>query len=290
MTFSHHTASVNGIQLHYVIGGHGDPVVLLHGWPETWYEWHNVMPALAKKYTVIAPDLPGLGDSSKPLTGYDGKAVAADIHQLVTQLGFKTIFLVAHDIGSQVAYSYSAAHPTEVKKLVVMDFTIPGFAPTGPAKPGLWWPSFHQTPDIPEALVEGKELIYLSWFYHNLAYNPAAITQADINEFVSHYSAPGGMRAGFDYYRAFPQDAIQNMNYSKTKLTMPVLALGAGYIPTLGGNVTMPSIVYAMQTLAQHARGIIVSNSGHWIPEERPDFVINQLNNFFGGNSTKTIK
>ena len=109
MTFSHHMASVNGIQLHYVIGGHGDPVVLLHGWPETWYEWHNVMPALAKNYTVIAPDLRGLGDSSKPLTGYDGKTVAEDIHQLVTHLGFKTIFLVGHDIGTQVAYSYAAA-------------------------------------------------------------------------------------------------------------------------------------------------------------------------------------
>jgi pimeloyl-ACP methyl ester carboxylesterase len=121
MIFSHHTASVNGIQLHYILGGHGDPVVLLHGWPETWYEWHKVMPALAKNYTVIAPDLRGLGDSSKPLTGYDGKTVAQDIHQLVTQLGFKTIFLVGHDIGTQVAYSYAAAHPTEVKKLVVME-------------------------------------------------------------------------------------------------------------------------------------------------------------------------
>ena len=107
MTFSHHTSSVNGIQMHYVIGGHGNPVVLLHGWPETWYEWHLVMPALAKNYTVIAPDLPGLGDSSKPSTGYDGKTVAGDIHQLVTQLGFKTIFLVGHDIGTQVAYSYA---------------------------------------------------------------------------------------------------------------------------------------------------------------------------------------
>ena len=122
-TFSHHMAVVNGVQIHYVIGGHGDPVVLLHGWPETWYEWHHVMPALAKNYTVIAPDLRGLGDSSKPLTGYDGKTVAEDIHQLVTQLGFKTIFLVGHDIGSQLAYSYAAAHPTEVKKLVVMDYT-----------------------------------------------------------------------------------------------------------------------------------------------------------------------
>ena len=107
VTFSHHIASVNGIQLHYVTGGQGDPIVLLHGWPETWYEWRHIMPALAKNYTVIAPDLRGLGDSSKPLTGYDGKTVAEDIHQLVTQLGFKTIFLVGHDIGTQVAYSYA---------------------------------------------------------------------------------------------------------------------------------------------------------------------------------------
>ncbi|MDW0149205.1 MAG: alpha/beta fold hydrolase, partial [Nitrososphaeraceae archaeon] len=178
VTFSHHMASVNGIQLHYVIGGQGDPIVLLHGWPETWYEWRHIMPALAKNYTVIAPDLRGLGDSSKPLTGYDGKTVAEDIHQLVTQLGFKRIFLVGHDIGTQVAYSYAAAHPTEVKKLVVMDLTIPGFEPAGMMP--IWWRSFHQTPDIPEALVQGKEMIYLSWFYHNLAYNPSAITQTDI--------------------------------------------------------------------------------------------------------------
>jgi pimeloyl-ACP methyl ester carboxylesterase len=286
VTFSHHMASVNDIQLHYVTGGQGDPIVLLHGWPETWYEWRHIMPALAKNYTVIAPDLRGLGDSSKPLTGYDGKTVAEDIHQLVTQLGFKTILLVGHDIGTQVAYSYAAAHPTEVKRLVVMDLTIPGFEPAGMMP--IWWRSFHQTPDIPEALVQGKEMMYLSWFYRNLAYNPSAITQTDINEFVSHYSAPGGMHAGFEYYRAFPQDAIQNMNYSKIKLTMPVLALGAGYIPTFGGNITMPTIVYGMQKLAQNVTGITVPNSGHWIPEERPDFVIKMLENFFAGNSTKT--
>ena len=133
-------------------------------------------------------------------------------------------------------------------------------------------------------------MMYLSWFYHNLAYNPAAITQADINEFVSHYSAPGGMRAGFEYYRAFPQDAIQNMNYSKTKLTMPVLAVGAGYIPTLGGNITMPTVIYGMKTLAQNVQGITVPNSGHWIPEEQPVFLVKLLNNFFSGNSTKTSK
>ena len=290
MTFSHHTASVNGILLHYVIGGHGNAVVLLHGWPETWYEWHKVMPALAKNYTVIAPDLRGLGDSSKPLTGYDGKTVAEDIHQLVTQLGFKTIFLVGHDVGAQVAYSYAAAHPTEVRKLVIMELPFPGFTP--PQLQGkIWWFPFHQVPDLPEALVQGKELNYLSWFYHNAAYNPAAITQTDINEYVSHYSAPGGMRAGFEYYRAFPQDAIQNLNYSKTKLTMQVLALGGTYYPGLGGNATGNIALYAMKALAQNVQGITVPNSGHFIPEEQPQFVIKQLADFFGSsNSTKTSK
>jgi pimeloyl-ACP methyl ester carboxylesterase len=288
VTFTHHMASVNGVQIHYVMGGQGDPVVLLHGWPETWYAWRHVMPDLAKNYTVIAPDLRGLGDSSKPPTGYDGITVAEDIHQLVTQLGFNTISLVGHDIGTQVAYSYAATHPTEVEKLAVMELTIPGFAP--PGRTPIWWAIFHQTPDVPEALVQGKEMMYLSWFLRGLAFNPAAITQEDINEYVSHYSAPGGMRAGFEYYRAFPEDAMQNQNYSKTKLPMPVLALGGGYLPVLGGNISMPSIIYGMQQLAENVQGIKVPNSGHFIPEEQPQFVINQLSNFFGRNSTDSIR
>ena len=287
VTFTHHMASVNGIQMHYVMGGQGDPVMLVHGWPETWYEWHKVMPALAQNYTVIAPDLRGIGDSSKPPAGYDGKTVAEDIHQLVTQLGFNTIFLVGHDIGSPVAYAYAAEHPAEVRRLVVMDSVIPGFIPVIPGRPPVWWFSFHQVPDLPEALVQGKEMEYLSWFYHNLAYNPSAITQEDINKYVSHYSAPGGMRAGFEYYRAFPQEAIQNQNYSQTKLTMPVLALGAGYYKYVG-NFTMSGIIYGMQQVAENVTGIIVPNSGHWIPEEQPQFVINQLSNFLGSRNTTT--
>jgi pimeloyl-ACP methyl ester carboxylesterase len=296
VTFSHNTASVNGIQLHYVIGGQGDPVVLLHGWPETWYAWHKVMPALAKNYTVIAPDLRGLGDSSKPLTGYDGKTLAEDIHQLVTQLGFEKIFLVGHDIGSNVAYPYAAAHPTEVEKLVIMDVPPQGFFPPalGPqvnGGPPLWWLLFHQTPDVPELLTEGLEREYLSWHYQNLAYNRDAITEDAINEYVSRYSAPGAMRAGFEHYRAMPQDTIQNQNYSKTKLTMPVLALAGGYIPTFGGNTSMPSLVeYGMNQLAQNVTAITVPNSGHYIAEEQPDFLIKALNNFFSGNSTTSNK
>src|SRR5215212_2634982 len=284
VTFTHRMATVNnGTQIHYVIGGQRDPVVLLHGWPETWYAWRNIMPALAQNYTVIAPDLRGLGDSSKPPTGYDGKTVAEDIHQLVTQLGFNTIFLVGHDIGTWVAYPYAAEHPTEVEKLVIMEVPPPGFWP--PPVPLPWWFSFHQTPDVPESLVQGKEVEYLSWFYYNLAYNPSAITQDAINEYVSHYSAPGGMRAGFEYYRAFQENVMQNQNYSQTKLPMPVLALGAGYIPAFGG-ISNPTAVLGMQQSAENVTGIIIPDSGHFIAEEQPQFVINQLSNFFGNTTT----
>ena len=288
VTFSHHMASVNGsVQIHYVIGGQGNPVVLLHGWPQTWYEWRHVMPALAKNYTVIVPDLRGLGDSSKPVTGYDGKTTAEDIYQLVSQLGFKKILLVAHDIGAQTAYSYAAAHPNNVTKLVIMEFAFPGFFP--PGFEGItWWFGFHQTPDIPEMLTFGKEKEYLSWFYKGLAYNPYAITQADIDEFVRHYSAPGGMRAGFEYYRAFPIDAKENTESlaKEGKLQMPVLALGGDIYPAIGGDLPGNFALSSTQLLAANVRGITAPLSGHWIPEEQPDFVVDQLFKFFG-NSTK---
>jgi pimeloyl-ACP methyl ester carboxylesterase len=286
VTFSHHMASVNGIQLHYVIGGHGAPVVLIHGWPQTWFEWRHIMPALAKNYTVIVPDLRGLGDSSKPLTGYDGKTTAEDIYQLISQLGFKKILLVAHDIGAQTAYSYAAAHPNNVTKLVIMEFAFPGFLPPG-FEGVTWWFAFHQVPDIPEMLTFGKEKEYLSWFYKGLAYNPSAITQADIDEFVGHYSAPGGMRAGFEYYRAFPIDANENKESlaKEGKLLMPVLAVGGDIYPAVGGDLPGNFALYSTQQLAANVQGITVPLSGHWIPEEQPDFVIKQLDNFFGASN-----
>ena len=274
--FSHHMASVNGIQMHYVIGGHGDPLVLLHGWPQTWYEWRHIMPSLAKNYTVIAPDLRGLGDSSKPLTGYDGRTTAEDIYQLVSQLGFKKIFLVGHDFGVQVAYSYAAAHSNDVSHLVILDVPIPGI---GPRKniTGLWWAQFHMVRDIPEMLVDGHEREYLTSFYQH-ACNPAAITQEDIDEYVSHYSAPGGMRAGFEYYRALLDDVKQNMELSKIKLPMPVLALGG---ECSFGTAALESL----RLLATDVHGGLVPDSGHWIAEEQPHYLINQLFKFFANKS-----
>jgi pimeloyl-ACP methyl ester carboxylesterase len=280
VTFSHHTTLVNGIQLHYVIGGQGDPVVLLHGWPETWYAWHKVMSALAKNYTIIAPDLRGLGDSSKPLSGYDGNTTSEDIYQLVTQLGFSKIFLVAHDVGAQTAYSYAAGHPSNVSRLVIMDAVFPGFFP--PNFEGVcWWCSFHQTRDIPELLTAGNEREYLSWHYRGLAYNREAITEADIDTYVRSYSAPGGMRAGFEYYRAFPMNAEQNKALSETKLQIPVLAIGGDNYPALGGDLPGNLTLNSTQALAANVTGITVPLSGHYIAEEQPQFVTEQLTKFF---------
>ncbi len=281
MTFSHHMASVNGIQLHYVIGGHGDPVVLLHGFPQSWYEWRHVMPALAKNYTVIVPDLRGFGDSSKPDTGYDGKTTAQDIYQLISQLGFNKILLVAHDVGSQTAYSYASAHPNNVSKLVLMDFPFPGFLPASFGQNGPWWFAFQQVPNLPETLVQGKEREYISWFFQGLAYNPSAVTDKDIDVYASHISGPGGLKGAFDHFRAFPMDALQNKESATHKITMPVLVLGGHVYPALGGILPGNFALESTKALATNVKGVTVPLSGHWIPEEQPDFVIKQLAAFF---------
>jgi pimeloyl-ACP methyl ester carboxylesterase len=273
--------AVNGIQMHYVIGGKGDPVVLLHGFPQSWYEWRHIMPALAKNYTVIAPDLRGFGDSSKPSTGYDGKTTAEDIYKLTSQLGFNKILLVAHDVGSQTAYSYATDHPTNVSKLVLMDFPFPGFLPASFGQNGPWWFAFQQVPNLPESLVQGKEREYISWFFQGLAYNPSAVTDKDIDIYAGHISGPGGVKGAFEHFRAFPMDAEQNKESAMHKITMPVLVLGGDIYPALGGDLPGNFALNSTQALATNVKGVTVPLSGHWIPEEQPDFVIEQIAAFF---------
>jgi pimeloyl-ACP methyl ester carboxylesterase len=282
-TFSHQRASVNGIQLHYVIGGQGDPIVLLHGWPETWYEWRHIIPELiANNYTVIAPDMRGLGDSEKPLTGYDKKTIAEDIYQLVKKLGYGKIYIVAHDWGGPVAYSYAAAHPEDIRKMIILDILLPGFgyeeagnfSPYAIFPNGIWHFSFHAVRDLPEKLIDGKEDVYLNWFYDFGSYNQSAITTDDREEYIKQYSKPGAMRAGFEYYRSVFEDAKQNKEYGKEKLEIPILTIGgeAGL-----GNATTTSF----QKVANNVTGITLPNTGHFIPEERPNFVIKQILDFF---------
>ena len=282
VTFTHHTATVNGIQLHYVMGGKGDPLVLLHGYPQSWYEWRYVMPSLAKFYTVVAPDLRGFGDSSKPLTGYDGKTTSEDIYQLTKLLGFNKIFLAAHDVGSQTAFSYTAGHPNNVTKLIIMDFFFPGFFSPALGQNGPWWFSFYQQQDIPEMLIQGHEREFISSFMRGLAYNPSAIKEEDIDVWTSHAVSPGGLRGSFEHFRAFPTDAEQNKETAKSKIITPVLALGGDIYPAFGGDVPNNLVSSSLQPLASNVTSITVPLSGHWIPEEQPQFVIDELLKFFG--------
>jgi pimeloyl-ACP methyl ester carboxylesterase len=275
---AHHTAALEDVTLHYVIAGSGDPVVLLHGWPQTWYEWRCIIPALADRYTVIAPDMRGIGDSSRPVAGYDKRTIANDIYQLVRKLGFEKIFLVGHDWGGPVAYAYACAHPDDVRRLAILDVTIPGEGWENirqiNRRGGIWHLAFHSVRDLPEALVAGRERLYLSWFYRSAAYDPSAISEADIDEYARCYSAPGAMRAGFEYYRAIFADVDHNKENAKTKLKMPVLALGGER-----GFHVLP--LRSMKELAEDVRGGVVERSGHWIAEERPEYLIDQLTTFF---------
>lgn len=269
-------AQVNGVHLHYVIGGQGEPVVLLHGFPQTWYEWHRIMPALAQRYTVIAPDLRGMGASSKPLTGYDSRTVAEDIHQLVQHLGLEKVSLVGHDVGGPVAYAYAAAYRDEVARLVMMEGAPAGMdAPeTLEFSQSYWHMGFHEEPDIAESLIVGRERLYLSWFFRKFGHNPVAFTETDIDEYVRWYSQVGAMRSALEYYRHGAQDFAHNRESKQQKLAMPVLAMGAEH--SLGKNVEL-----MMRDFASDVRGSVIKDAGHWIAEEQSEELTRQLLAFF---------
>jgi pimeloyl-ACP methyl ester carboxylesterase len=273
--FDHHTAFVNGQRIHYVRAGEGDPVVLLHGWPQTWYMWRKVIPALSEKYTVIAPDLRGFGQSSKPLDGYDKRTVAADIHALVASLGFEKIFLVGHDFGGPTAYAYACAHPDDVRRLVILDVAIT-IDPREQAEyyKRLFHLSFNAQPDIAIALVTGRERTFLTHFYRD-CYNPGAFSLEDIDEYVAAFSAPGAMRASMAHYGAMPIDLVHNQENAKTKLRMPVLALG-GEISFAGG------VRKSLEKVATDVRGGVIAGCAHWIAEEQPEALLEELFSFFG--------
>lgn len=278
-TFSDRTAKVNNVRLHYVIGGIGEPVVLLHGWPQTWYEWHKMMPALASRYTVIAPDMRGFGDSEKPASGYEKTNVAEDIYQLVQQLGFQQVNLIGHDIGGMVAYAFAAQHPEAVRHLVLTEFVMPGFGLEelmDVAQGGLWHFGFHMQPQIPEMLTAGKEREYLTTIaYKGGAYNKDAITDADIDKYLQTYAAPGGMTGGFNHYRTLLADGRKFRELAQQKLQMPVLVL-VGEQSGIGDK-----LVQGVRQVAANVRNDKISNSGHWLAEEQPEELTRKLFDFF---------
>jgi pimeloyl-ACP methyl ester carboxylesterase len=276
-SFEHCVANVNNINLHYVIAGSGDPIVLLHGWPQTWYAWKDIIPELAKSHTIIVPDLRGAGLSDKPKTGYDKLTLAQDIHALSEKLGFNQISLVGHDLGGMVAFTYAAEYPENVKKLVILDVLIPGLGLEqimDVANGGMWHFGFHMVPDLPEALITGRERLYLDYFFKHVTYNPASIKEKDLAEYVRAYSAPGALRAGFESYRTLFEDREHNKKYLEKKLNMPILAYG-GEI-SVGDNLRQ-----SLLSVANNVEGGSIPECGHFIPEEKPEFLIKVLNSFF---------
>lgn len=273
----HHYADLGDVRLHYVTAGQGFPVVLLHGWPQSWYEWRHIIPGLASRYRVIAPDLRGLGDSSKPLSGYDKKTVGNDIWRLVHDvLGIGSFYLVGHDWGGPTAYAVASAHPDAVRKLAILDVTIPGDGSPNISQGGRrWHHAFHQTPDLPEALIAGREDIYFTWFYRHYGARP--LSEADIAEYLRVYRQPGALRAGFSFYRAIPQDIEDNAAIAaQFKLPMPVLALGGD--SAWGRRM---EVVESLRRMAVDVRGGVIANCGHWMPEEQPEELLRQLLAFF---------
>ncbi len=228
---THHYADLGEVLLHYVTAGEGPPVILIHGYPQTWWEWRHQIPALAEKYRVIAPDMRGLGDSSRPLTGYDKKTIGHDIWRVINEeLGYDSFHLVVgHDWGGPTAHAIAAAHPEAVKRLVIIDVPIPGSGGDFSQGGQRWHHQFHMTPDLPEAMTAGREDIYLAWFYRTFAYRPDAIGPEDLAEYLRTYTQPGAMRAGFSLYRVVMQDIEDNKaNIARQKLPMPVLTVSGG--------------------------------------------------------------
>jgi len=274
--FKHASAKVNSVNIHYVIGGTGEPLVLIHGFGQNWYMWNRLLPELSRHFTVIAPDLRGVGESDKPDSGYDKKTMAKDIHELVKSLGFQSVNLAGHDIGLMVAYAYAAQFPNEVKKLALMDALLPGVEPVWTqVKNSAWWFGFFAFPASSE-LVAGKEKLFLTNFWPVVGHVTNAFNAAEVNEFVRAYSVRGATYGAFHWFAAFNQDAVDNMAFMKRKLTMPLLAMGGEYF----GAAFLED---HCKLVAEHVSASKIKGSGHWIVQENTPQVQKDLINFFSG-------
>jgi len=264
-------ASVNGVRLHYLTAGKGEPVILLHGYAENSHMWRPLMVELAKTRLVIAPDLRGFGQSSKPDGGYDKKTMAQDVHALASSLGFKQASVVGHDIGLMVAYAYAAQYPNEVKRIVLMDAFLPGVGDwkTVWLLRDLW--HFHFYGVTPLKLVAGRERIYFEHFWNDFAANPAhSIPEADRRFYARAYAQPGAMRAGFEVFRAFEQDAKDFAEFAKQNLTTPMLVL-------TGEKASGNFLIEQARLVDSNVDGVVIKGSGHWLMEEAPQQVIPKL-------------
>ncbi len=275
--FTERFADVNGVKLHYFIGGKGPAVVLLHGYAQNSHMWLPLMPLLVARHTVIVPDLRGFGESSKPELGYEKKNMAVDIHALITSLGLDRVTIVGHDIGLMVAYAYAAQFPQATERVVLMDAFLPGV--------GNWtnvwllrdlW-HFHFYGETPLKLVAGRERIYFEHFWNDFAADPKhSVSEADRRFYARAYAQPGAMRAGFEVFKAFEKDAKEFEQLSQTKLTMPMLVLS-------GEKAGGAFLIEQARLVATNVEGVVIKGSGHWLMDEARDQVVPRLVAFIDG-------
>jgi pimeloyl-ACP methyl ester carboxylesterase len=270
------TAKVDGLKVQYLTAGHGPAILLLHGYAETSRMWRPLIPRLAASFTVIAPDLPGIGGSGIPTDGLDMARAAVRMHGLVKALGIGKACVVGHDIGLMVAYAYAAQFPSETERLVLMDAFLPGVEP---------WEAIYNNPDIwhfrfhgptPEALVKGRERTYFDHFWNDFAADKRrSIPEAARRAYTAAYARPGRMRAAWAYFVSFPQAAKDFAKFSHTRLTMPVLAIA-------GDNANGEVLGKQVKLVATNATTVVLPDTGHWLMEERPQETMDALMRFLG--------
>jgi len=272
--FKTQSVAVDGGTVSVTVGGRGPPVVLIHGYAETSRMWKPLAKVLAPRFTVIAPDLPGIGDSSIPKTGIDMKTSAERVHAAVRSLGFQKVRVVGHDIGLMVEYAYAATYPQEVEKLVLMDAFLPGVGGWEAVynNPGIWHFRFYGA--APEALAKGRERIYLDDLWNNFAADRTrSISEVDRRAYTQSYARPGRTAAGFAYFASFPKTATDFAELAKTKLAIPVLSIG--------GEKSLGDVLGAQTKLvASDVTVIVLKDTGHWMLEERPEETIAALTRF----------
>jgi pimeloyl-ACP methyl ester carboxylesterase len=279
--FVHHSKIFNGVDLHWVAGGRGRPVLLWHGFCETWYCWRKIMPDLADEFMVIAPDMRGYGDSGKPSTGYDGKTLVADFRLLLQDLGANDPLIVAHDMGAPPALLYAGLYPDEVRGLVYLEEPvltsenmelIHAFNAKTAGKGALWWWKMGLAPDVIERLVVGNEQKFLAWFHENGTVNPSSIEDSAVKEYLRTFTGIEGVRGAFGVYRQLFDTVAQTNPFSRprSKIKTPILGLG-------GSRSKAGQVKKMLESVAIDVRGGTVQDCGHFIADEQPEFLLEQI-------------
>jgi pimeloyl-ACP methyl ester carboxylesterase len=268
MELEHHRLVADRVDLHFVTTGDGPPLVLLHGFPQTWHQWRRVMERLADRFTIIAPDLRGIGATPAPPSGYDKHSLASDVHAVVAHVcgDEQRVLVVGHDMGAFVAFAYALRYRALVSGLMLVDSPPPGTALLERNKVRAWHIAFHNARDVAEMLVAGKERAYIAQFVASRIHDASAVSEEDLDVYEAAYRAPGAMRAAFEMYRSLDQDAeLNRAALADGRLAMPVVAVGAST------SLDERALEEMGAEIAENLRVVIVDRCGHWIPEEQPD-------------------